>query len=893
MAEKLVLIDGNSIVNRAFYGLPPMTNSEGFHTNAIYGFINILLRIMGEENGDYLCIAFDLKAPTFRHKMYDAYKGTRKPMPEELREQIPVLKELLAAMGVYMLSKEGYEADDILGTLAKRGEADGLDVTLVSGDRDLLQIATDRILVRIPKTKAGKTEIENYHTEDVIRTFGLKPLQIIELKALMGDASDNIPGVPKIGEKTATELLLTYHDIDNLHDHISEISKNSVRQTLTDHFDMAVLSKTLATIDIHADIPIDYEAMRNPVFFTQDAYVMMKNLGFKNFLTKFQDVDKNVNHEVNVKRIDDFSEALSYIASLSGYDEVGFYIAANTEGIGKEKVSDVLGAAFSVKEDEAVYIPVAGFMTAQVLTDAIGDVINHSDSTLFSTFALKDVLFALDKLSDYEAFEKKLWDLKVGAYLHNPLKNDYSVEDVSNEYAGHIMQSFTERFGKMTFAQAAFSMNEDLIKYICECACVCKQSVSKQRMTLSDDGMLSLFSDVEMPLILCLYHMEREGIAILEDELIEYGHKLGEELVVYEKKIYEEAGEQFNIQSPKQLGEILFGKLNLPGGKKTKTGYSTSADVLEKLAPDYPIVKDVLSYRAIAKLKSTYAEGLIPYIASDGRIHSTFHQTITATGRISSADPNLQNIPVRMEQGRLIRKVFVPRPGCVFVDADYSQIELRILAHMSGDEKLIASFNNNEDIHRMTASKVFNVPFEEVTPLQRRSAKAVNFGIIYGISAFGLGEDLNISRKEANAYIEQYFEMFPRIKAFLESLVSDAKEKGVAVTIFGRKRPVPELSASDFIRRSFGERVAMNAPIQGSAADIMKIAMINTDKRLYKEGLKSRLILQVHDELMIETYKEEEEQVKTILKEEMEGAATLAVVILSEVSVGNTWYEAK
>jgi len=896
MSKKLILIDGNSIINRAFYGIPDLTSADGLHTNAIYGFLNIIFSILSEENGDYLCVAFDLKAPTFRHKMYPEYKGTRKGMPDELREQVPVLKELLRAMNITIVEKEGYEADDILGTLARRGEREGLDVTLVSGDRDLLQIATDKILVRIPKTKGGRTEIENYHTADVIAKYSLEPLQIIELKALMGDSSDNIPGVPKIGEKTATELLKQYHDIETLKEHIGEITKKSIRESLEQNFELAELSKVLATIEVNAPVEETFDEMTFNDMYTQEAYAIIKKLGFKNMLSKFENSntqDSNLSISENFKCISDFSMASQIIDSIKEKDKVAFYICGETIGTGADKTSEMTGISLCFSEEDIYYIPAEGMMTDRYLLSAFMDSVKDSEETEFITFGLKEQLIFISDICDYDFFRKRVNDLLIAAYLNNPLKNDYAIEDIATEYAGLLMKGRKEAFPKMTMLKASAQKSDEYIEYVCFYSYVCFKTRDVILKRLESNGMDTLYRNIEMPLIISLFSMEREGVEVRREDLTELSAKLSDDLSILEKSIHEAAGEDFNINSPAQLGVILFEKMGIPGGKKTKTGYSTAADVLEKLAPDYPFVSDILQYRAIAKLKSTYAEGLLQFVENDNRIRSTFNQTITATGRISSTDPNLQNIPVRMEQGRLIRKAFVPKEGCEFIDADYSQIELRIMAHMSEDERLIEAFNNGRDIHAITASEVFGIPIDEVTPLQRRNAKAVNFGIIYGISSFGLGQDLNISRKEAKEYIDNYFEKFPKVKRFLDKQVSDAKENGYVTTLYGRRRPLPEIKSSNFIQRGFGERVAMNAPIQGTAADIMKIAMISVDERLKRENLKSKVILQVHDELLIEAYKDEKDVVTEILVSEMENAAALSVKLLAEAQSGATWYEAK
>ena len=895
MDNKLILIDGNSIINRAFFGVPDLTNSEGLHTNAIYGFLNILFRILSEENGDYLCVAFDVHAPTFRHKIYKDYKGTRKGMPEELKEQVPHLKELLKAMGIVIYEKAGYEADDILGTLAKRGEAEGYKVTIVSGDRDLLQIASDNILIRIPKTKGGKTEIEDYHTKEVIEKYSLKPLQIIELKALMGDASDNIPGVPKIGEKTATELLLKYHDIENLSEHIGEITKKSIRESLEQNFDLARLSKTLATIDISADIDVDIADCAIGDLYTAEAYAIVKRLGFKNMLSRFENTtEKSADvYKDNFRTVDDFAKATALIDSLPEYKKVSFYILSETLGQGKDKTSSMFGIAISYSEAEVFFIPQGGLLSAEYLTGRLENAVIKAEDTDFYTFNLKRQLTFAKRLADYSLAENKLNDLMVAAYLCNPLKNDYAIEDIATEYSGMLIKGAKEAFPKMTLADAFAAKSAEFAEYACFCALAIFKTAQSIMGRLDEYGMMHLFRNVEMPLTVSLHNMEKEGIGLIPEELIKYGNELEGEIKSLEKTIHDKAGEDFNINSPAQLGVILFEKMGIPGGKKTKTGYSTAADVLERLAPDYPFVSDILNYRALTKLNSTYVQGLLPFVDKDSRIRSTFNQTITATGRISSTDPNLQNIPVKLEQGRLIRKAFVPKDGCVFVDADYSQIELRIMAHLSKDDKLIEAFNNGDDIHAITASRVFNVPIGEVTSVQRRSAKAVNFGIIYGISSFGLGQDLNISRKDAKEYIDQYFETFPKVKEFLDGQVENAKKNGFVTTAYGRRRPLPEINSSNFMQRAFGERVAMNAPIQGTAADIMKIAMIAVDKCLRQEGFKARVILQVHDELMLEAPIEEAEAVKEMLILKMQDAAELSVKLLVEGQTGSTWYDAK
>ncbi|HIT14113.1 MAG TPA: DNA polymerase I [Candidatus Scatomonas merdigallinarum] len=875
MEGKLVLIDGHSILNRAFYGMPALTNSQGRPTGAVYGFLNILFKILEEEKPQYLAVAFDLHAPTFRHKMYEAYKGTRKPMPEELREQVPVMKEVLKAMDVCILEKEGYEADDILGTWARKGEREGLLVTIVSGDRDLLQLATDRVLVRIPKTKGGKTVIEDYHTREVLEKYQLTPPQIIDLKALMGDSSDNIPGIPGVGEKTATKLVSTYGSLEEAYAHLEEIKPKKAMESLRDHYDLAVLSKKLATICTDSPVSLDLEQARLKDLYTEQAYELFKELNFKNLLPRFQGQGGG-GKEPEVQILEELGRAEEVFARASGTDKLGLALLADQE---------IRGVALSLGKEETYYIPAAGFLSGAWLKAEAERAMNGAGEVC--VFDLKEILKHTKPERNGQFF-----DARIAAYLLNPLKSSYSYDDIAKEFAGTALPSQEEIFGGKP--PAAADMSPEAAARCCGLAAWTSRRASAPMMEkLCGLGMEKLFREMEMPLVFTLDDMEKAGIAVEGGALKEYGEKLQEGISALEEKIYRQAGETFNINSPKQLGVILFDKMKLPGAKKTKSGYSTAADVLEKLAPEAPVVADILEYRQLAKLKSTYADGLGNCIAGDGRIHSSFNQTITATGRISSTEPNLQNIPVRMELGRQIRKVFVPREGCLFIDADYSQIELRVLAHLSGDEKLIEAYREAKDIHRITASEVFHVPFEEVTPLQRRNAKAVNFGIVYGISSFGLSQDLSISRKEAADYIEKYFHTYPKIKEFLDRTVEQAKRDGYVTTLFGRRRPVPELFSGNFMQRSFGERVAMNSPIQGTAADIIKIAMVRVNRRLSGEGLKSRLLLQVHDELLVEAPLEEVEKASRVLLEEMKGAAHLEVELEVDMHTGKNWYEAK
>ncbi len=871
MSEKIVLIDGHSILNRAFYGLPDLTNSEGLHTNAVYGFLNIMFKILEEEKPEYLTVAFDVHAPTFRHEMYKEYKGTRKPMAEELKQQLPLIKEVLQAMGIKTIEQAGLEADDLLGTLSRRGEEQGMEVCVISGDRDLLQLATEHVKIRIPKTKQGRTEVEDYYAADVTARYQVTPREFIELKALMGDTADNIPGVPSIGEKTATKIITEYHSIENAREHADELKPPRASKALKEHWNLAVMSKELATIECSADFAYDFSEAKLGDIYTEEAYAYFQRLQFKNLLGRFEVTAPSNSVEDFFRVITERREAEAVFERAKREKTAGAVIFKDMENVlplfaGSADLGGV-GLCFSERDIYCVRC-VDGIEKDWLLNElsAVGDCVDR-----FAMFDLKTSLAYLKMQRREHCF-----DVLVAAYLLNPLNSGYTYEDVAREQLDIVIAEKEEQHVKICYeAYTVFA------------------AADKLERKLSKSGMDRLFYEIEMPLVFTLYEMEKNGVKAEAEALKVYGGQLYGRITELEREICEDAGENFNINSPKQLGVILFEKMGIKGGKKTKTGYSTAADVLEKLAPDYPIVDKILEYRQLTKLKSTYADGLANFIGDDGRIHGKFNQTITATGRISSTEPNLQNIPIRMELGRLIRKVFVPEDGYVFVDADYSQIELRVLAHCSGDEKLIQAYKEKADIHRITASQVFHTPFEEVTSLQRRNAKAVNFGIVYGISSFGLSRDLSISKKEAAQYIEDYFHTYPGIKAFLDESVKNAKDKGYAVTLFGRRRPVPELSSSNFMQRSFGERVAMNSPIQGTAADIMKIAMIGVERRLLEEGLKSRLVLQVHDELLVEAWKPELDTVKGILKEEMEQAAKLSVPLEIDMHTGINWYEAK
>ena len=901
--EKLVLIDGHSILNRAFYGVPDLTNSEGIHTNAVYGFLNIMFKILEEEQCDHLAVAFDLKEPTFRHKMYGDYKGTRKPMPEELREQVPLMKEVLQAMDIPILTLAGYEADDILGTVAKRMAARGVEVSVVSGDRDLLQLADERIKIRIPKTSRGATEVHDYYPEDVKREYQVTPAEFIDVKALMGDSSDNIPGVPSIGEKTATAIIAAYGTIENAYAHLEEIRPPRAKKALEEHYDMAQMSKELATICIDAPVEFSYEDAMVGNLYTPEAYQFMKRLEFKSILTRFGEGARGENaleshfrvvrsrkegeqaagEALRAERaglqliLGDRSEEgqLSFFAGTDGNLEIGKKAA----GPGKEAVA----LALCWGEENICCLAAGEELDSDWLAAKAREICMGTETWVLN---LKEQLPFLGLEEDSLAR-----DAGVAGYLLNPLKDSYGYDDLARDYLGMTVPSQADLLGKTSLAEAIRGGDEKGTACACYMGYTAFKAAPVLKERLRETGMEALFETIEMPLIYSLHHMEEAGIHVEQRELKAYGDRLKVQIERLEKEIYRQVGEEFNINSPKQLGEILFDKMKLKGGKKTKTGYSTAADVLEKLAPDCPVVQMVLDYRQLTKLNSTYAEGLAAYIGADGRIHGKFNQTITATGRISSTEPNLQNIPVRMELGREIRKVFVAREGCTFVDADYSQIELRILAHMSGDERLIEAYREAQDIHAITASQVFHIPLDQVTPLQRRNAKAVNFGIVYGISAFGLSEGLSISRKEAMEYIEKYFETYPGVKKFLDGLVEQAKEQGYVSTLFGRRRPIPELNSPR--TRAFGERVAMNSPIQGTAADIMKIAMVEVDRELRRRKLESRIVLQVHDELLVEAKESEAEEVVRILEDKMKHAADLKVSLEVEAKTGRSWFDAK
>lgn len=874
--NKLLLVDGNSILNRAFYGLPDLTTKEGVHTNAVLGFLNIIFKVIDEEKATHICVAFDVKKETFRNSIYKEYKGTRKPMPEELREQLPLIKEVLHSMNICTVGKEGYEADDILGTLSRTGDREGYSVTILSGDRDLLQLATDSIQIRIPKTKGGKTVVESYYPDDVKEMYGVTPEVFIDMKGLMGDTSDNIPGVPGVGEKTASKLLVEYGSLDGVYSAVDSMKSSKLKDNLVEFKEQAYMSKVLATIRLDCELDVKLEDMvfENP--YNEKSYELFKRLEFKSYYGRFELTEKPEKLDVSVTLINDADTFSDFMDKLSEYKEISFaYLFGNDA---------LIGVSVSVEKNKAYII---NFMTV------IGDAFTKRLLDL----AKKGVqLICLDLKEQLPVIalceDDNIFDCGVGAYLINPMNEKYDYDDIAAAFLKNEIPSRKELLGKKDINAFVFD-DEDVIKhfaYLSAIPFMAKDSIKKM---LEDENLLQLYMNIELPCVFSLYDMEKNGIKVDKKGLMQYGDRLKERISELTEKIYELCGGEFNINSTKQLGEVLFEKLGLKSGKKTKTGYSTSVEVLEKIKNEHPVIPLILEYRQLTKLNSTYVEGMSAFIQADGRIHGKFNQTVTATGRISSTEPNLQNIPTRLPLGREIRKVFIPEEGFVFLDADYSQIELRVLAHMSGDETLIEAYNKDSDIHSITASEVFSVPFNEVTDLMRRKAKAVNFGIVYGISSFGLGQDLDISRKEAEMYIQKYFDTYKKVKQFMEDTVSWAKEKGYSLTMFNRRRPIPELKSSNFMTRSFGERAAMNSPIQGTAADIIKIAMINVNKELKKRGLKSRLVLQIHDELLVETAKDEIDEVRDIMIKNMSAAADIKVPLIVDLNIGESWYEAK
>ena len=908
--EKLVLVDGNSIMNRAFYGImgsKTLTTKNGMYTNAIYGFLAILFKLLEDENPEYLAVSFDLKGPTVRHEMYEGYKANRKGMPDELAQQMPVIKEILKAMNIDIVEMQGYEGDDIIGTLSKYGEKKGLEVIILSGDRDTFQLATDKVHIRIPRTKGGKTETEVYDRQKIKETYGIEPKQLIEVKGLQGDTSDNIPGVPGIGEKTALSLIQKFGTIDNLYKKLEEGEsglKGKQKEKIEQNKELAYLSRKLGEINTHVPIEDTLEELKVEEWDKEKVLEIFKELNFKRYIERFNlqgdakttEKSKNIEEEYQLKdkTVDEIK------AIIKEQKQMIFYLNTvsdkNEEKIIKEKIVGI--GIFNNKEKEAYYINL----------DAIPNGIQNLKD-IFEDEEIAKIGIELGRtyiLLKQEGIDLKgiKFDCSISAYILNPTDNKLKIENLADRFLEIDINEVIGEDGEGKQINLFDNMensneeqekvdNSNKKKYTFFAYLISRlQEITKKK--LEEIDALKLFEEIDMPTVEVLANMQWNGMYADEEELESFGNKLKEQLEIKTKMIYEMAGEEFNINSPKQLGEVLFEKMKLPVVKKTKSGYSTDVDVLEKLKSEDPIISEILDYRQLMKLNSTYVEGLKPYInPKTKRIHSFFHQTITATGRISSTEPNLQNIPTRFELGKQVRKIFKPEKGKVYIDADYSQIELRVLAHISEDKHMMQAFKENQDIHKQAASKVFKTPIDQVTKEQRSNAKAVNFGIVYGISDFGLGEQLGIGRKQAKKYIDEYLSEYSGIKNFMDNIKEEAKEKGYVETLFHRRRYIPELKSNNFMVRQFGSRAAMNTPIQGTAADIMKIAMIKVNNELKKRNLKSKIVLQVHDEMMIEALEEEKEEVKEILKTSMESAANLKVPLIAEISEANNWYDCK
>lgn len=882
--DKLLLIDGNSIMNRAFYGLPLLSDSKGRYTNAVFGFVNILFSVIDEEQPDRIMIAFDRKEPTFRHQMFEQYKGNRKGMPDELRQQMPLIKEVLTTMQIPIYEQAGIEADDIIGTLSRMHEPQG-QVVILSGDRDLLQLASQQTKVSIPKTKGGKTITEHYYEEDFIRTYGFRPLQFIDVKGMMGDSSDNIPGIPGIGEKTAHKFIQQYGSLEGLYRQIEDLT-GKTREKVEANKELAFLSKELATIKRDCDLELSDVRFEWDKALNDDTFELFKQLNFNRLLNRFQTSHRSDSEEskLNYQVCDSMESLLEWLDKHSDCKKLAFFYQIE---------SDYLGIALSCsnrKQMESCLLEQRE-QPISVKFDRLFEKLGQFDKLLFYDYKSFLHRFEPERL---DLLRTKIEDLLIMYYLLKPNKAEYPLADLGLSHTEYHLETIDHLLGKgkkkQSFSALPTKSRQD---FLIKSSRIIEQSFSALQEQLIQEEMLGLYNTLEKPLIEVLYCMEKTGIGVDKEILSHLSQELEKEIGIVEQQIYEQAGEEFNIKSPKQLGVVLFEKMGLPALKKTKTGYSTNAEVLERLLDKHPIIEQILDYRFLTKLKSTYADGLFPYVQADGKIHTSFNQTIASTGRLSSTEPNLQNIPIRQEQGRLIRKAFVPAPGNVFIDADYSQIELRVLAHLSEDEAYLEAYRQNLDIHTMTAARVFHVSFEEVTPLMRRNAKAVNFGVVYGISDFGLSRDLKIPVKEAKAYIDSYFEKYYKVKAFLDITVAKAQADGYVTTMYNRKRFIPELSSGNYMTRQFGERIAMNTPIQGSAADIIKLAMIKVYKRLNKEQLKAKLILQVHDELIIEAPKSEQKIVLQLLQEEMEQAVQLSVPLTVDISTAENWYYAK
>jgi DNA polymerase-1 len=850
---KLMVLDGNSIVNRAFYGIRMLSAPDGTPTNGIYGFITILMKLIKEESPDALCVAFDLPAPTMRHLQYDGYKAKRKAMPDELAVQIPMLKDVLDAMGICHVELPGYEADDLIGAASRRCECENWDCVIVTGDKDSFQLITDKTKVKHVKTRAGQTETVDYDTGRFIEEYGFEPKKMVDLKSLMGDPSDNIPGVAGVGEKTALDLVRRFGSLQKIYENLDGLDvSESLKNKLRSGKEMAEMSYELATIQ--TDAPVSFEpdnAVWSPNY-GPELYELFLRLGFGKFIEKW---DLKPGEEKPAGKIKPMPEI-----AIMGAEELDFLAVR----LSSDKFISVLATdgldALEICDGKNLYT--VNWATA-------GDGYNRFLRRLFSSGTkkvshnVKDLMRLLDTESlPCEGF---IFDTALAAYLLEPTESSYEI--------GRIALKYLE--GGAEGARALYGLYPVLDR------------------KLEELGMTELYYNIEMPLCAVLTDMEKTGFAVDKKALYEFGESLNFGIAALQKSIWEQAGEEFNINSPKQLGTVLFERLMLPAGRKTKTGWSTNVDVLESLTGKHPIIRDILDYRQLTKLKSTYVDGLLKVIGPDGRIHTSFQMTVTATGRLSSTEPNLQNIPVRSELGSGIRKMFVSAPGKILVDADYNQIEMRLLAHISGDRLMREAFISGEDIHSVTASQVFNVPTDQVTPLQRSRAKAVNFGIVYGISDFSLAQDIGVYRSEAKDYIEAYFSKYSGVRNYMKNVVEQAKKDEYVSTLFGRRRWLPELKSSNYNIRSFGERVALNMPIQGTAADIIKIAMIKVHRRLSDAGMEAKLILQVHDELIVECPENEAEEVARVLTEEMQGAVSYSVPLEAEAHSGRSWYEAK
>lgn len=865
--KKLLILDSNSILNRAFYGVRYLSAKDGTPTNAIYGFLNILLKLIKEQEPDYICAAFDVKAPTFRHKQYEGYKAQRKPMPEGLAAQMPLAKDVLRAMGVTILEKEGYEADDIIGTVARLCEESEISCFIATGDKDDLQLASDKTKVILTVTKSGYNETIIYDDKAVKEKYHVTPTEFIDVKALMGDPSDNIPGVKGVGEKTAMSLIEKHHSIEYIYENIDDIGlKGAMLQKMKDGREMAFMSKELATINRNTPIEFNAEKCVFDGFENNgELYEILKRLELNSIIKKL-DLSGVDNVKENEDIFKDFSYQVGDKNMISG-DKVTVVLDFDGDNISSAAVGAGNNAVVLNEQDDI----------KELLED---------DSIAKVMFDVKEAIVKLNCRIDIKNIAD---DTAIAAYLVDPAKNEYTIEKLASEYFGTVIE-------KPEVKQLLLldDVETDRSEYLAKCAVALGELNERIGDKIKENGQEKLYQEVELPLVTVLAHLEINGFLVDDHQLKEFADKLGEKIDALTNEIYMLAGEEFNINSPKQLGVILFEKLELKPVKKTKTGYATNADVLEKLRDKHPIVNFIMEYRQLAKLKSTYCDGLRAVVnPNTHRIHSVFTQTVTVTGRLSSTEPNLQNIPTRTELGREIRKMFVAKEGYVLVDADYSQIELRVLAHIANDETMINAFRNNEDIHAVTASQVLGIPLEDVTKEQRSSAKAVNFGIVYGIGEFSLAQDLHISVKEAKAYIESYLEKYHGVRNYMESIKEQAKKDGYVKTMLNRIRYIPELKSPNYNIRQFGERVALNTPIQGTAADIIKLAMVRVDNRLINEGLKSKLILQVHDELIVEAHKDEVDKVKQILSEEMQSAMELNVPLKVDMSTGHSWYDAK